>query len=185
MHEELQTFLESPTARTYRRVREALLEEMAAGEVAATSGSALAELADLAAAEDYAALLKLTDDLQPAWALSPRVHFYAALAAEALGESEIAEIERFTCQSCLDGILATGDGTADAPYLITYLSDEYDVLMALGLEPRSQVVVDRQGMLCDVARCADGEQVWFELSGLVHDPREHFADMVLLQGLRR
>ena len=186
MQEELQTFLEGPTARTYRRVREALVEEIAAlGTTASLSPICLVELAELAAQSQFTTLLERVDELQPAWALSPRIHFLAAVAAEECGDAGVAELERFTFQSCLEGILATGDGTADAPYLITYLSDEYDVLAALGLEPRSQTLVEQRGMLCDVAKCLDGEEIWFELTGIVHDPRERVAEIALLQGLRR
>lgn len=186
MQEELQTFLEAPGARTYRRVREALVEELAStGHTATCSPVVPAELAELAATSQFTTLLERIDELQPAWALSPRVHFLAALAAEECGDEEVAEIERFTFQACLEGILATGDGTAAAPYLITYLSDEYDVLAALGLEPRSQKLVEQRGMLCDVAKCLDGEEVWFELTGIVHDPRERVAEFVAMQGLRR
>lgn len=133
MHDELESFLESPTARNYRRVREALADE--ATESAADD---LNHLAAALAAGDPAAALAAFDRMQPAWSLSPRAHFYAALAAEKLYDEETAELERFVFQACLEGILATGDGTAESPYLITYLSDEYDVLTALGLEPRSQ-----------------------------------------------
>ncbi len=186
MQEELQTFLEAPSARTYRNVREALVEELATlGPSAPLSPVCLIELAELAASNQFTTLLERVDELQPAWALSPRIHFLAAIAAEECGDIDVAELERFTFQSCLEGILATGDGTAAAPYLITYISDEYDVLAALGLEPRSQALVEQRGMLCDVARCLDGEEVWFELTGIVHDPRERVAEFVALQGLRR
>jgi hypothetical protein len=172
MHDELQAFLEAPSARTYRRVREALLDEVANASPEALSLTSLIELAELAAAGEFAALLERTEELSITWALSPRVHYLAAVAAEELGETETAELERFTFQACLEGILATGDGTPDAPYLITYVSDEYDVAAALGLEPRSQSLVEQPGYLCDVVKCLDGEEVWFELTGLVHDPRQ-------------
>lgn len=184
MQEELQTFLEAPTARTYRRVREALLEQLASCDTTPSlSPRCLTELTELAVAEQFTTLLDVADSLQPAWALSPRIHYLAAIAAEECGDEEVAELERFTFQSCLEGILATGDGTAEAPYLITYLSDEYDVLSALGLEPRSQALVEQRGMLCDVTKCLDGSEVWFELTGIVHDPRERGAEFTLLQGL--
>lgn len=186
MQEELQTFLEAPTARNYRRVRESLLEYVASLDAAPSlSPRIIAELTELTLAEQFSAVLAQVDELQPAWALSPRVHYLAALAAEESGDQEGAELERFTFQSCLEGILATGDGTADAPYLITYLSDEYDVLCALGLETQSQVMLEQRGMICDVAKCLDGEEVWFELTGVVHDPRQRAHELALLQSLPR
>jgi hypothetical protein len=165
MHEELQAFLEAPSARTYRCVREALLDEVASASPEALSLTVLVELTELAATGEFAALLARTEELAPLWALSPRLHYLAAWAADELGDAETADLERFTFQTCLEGILATGHGTPDSPYLITYVSDEYDVAAALGLEPRSQSLVEQPGYLCDVVKCLDGEEIWFELTG--------------------
>jgi hypothetical protein len=185
MLDELQIFLEAPGARTYRKVREALVDEVSSQGLTDTlSPTALIELTTLAAAGQFSELLDRADDLQPAWSLSPRVHYLAAVAAEETGETDIAQLERFTFQACLEGILATGNGTAESPYLITYLSDEYDVLGVLGLEPRSQALVDRHGLLCDVVKCLDGEEVWFELTGVLYDPRERRVEIGTLQGVR-
>lgn len=198
MQDELQTFLEAPTARNYRRVRELLCDassevssstehgnEERVGENQAPTAHDLRELASLSAAGEYEKVLDRVSQMLPEWSLSPRVHFYAANAADHLGETETAEIERFVFQACLEGLLATGNGTMQAPYQITYLSDEYDVLTALGLEPRTQALVDRRGLLCDVVQCTDDEEVWFELAGLLADPRQHEAQFTALQGLRR
>jgi hypothetical protein len=186
MQDELQTFLETPTARTYRQVREALLEEVAATCSAETlSASVLVELTELAAADQFQAVLERIDELQPAWALSPRVHYLAAVAADELGDAESAELERFVFQSCLDGILATGEGTPQSPYLITYPSDVYDVLLALGVEARSQKLVEQRGLLCEGVRCTDDEEVWFELTGVLHDPRRRAVEFAALPSLRQ
>lgn len=178
MQDELQAFLEAPNARSYRRVREALLEETCTNG----STSQLAALAELAAAGDYPALLTAALELLPAWALSPRVHFYAALAAEEVADAETAELEKFVFQACLEGLLATGEGTPEAPYLITYVSDEYDILTALGLESHSQELVEHRGLVCDVVQCRDGSEVWFELTGVLGDPRHRQLELALLQG---
>ncbi|HTN76174.1 MAG TPA: hypothetical protein VL096_13045 [Pirellulaceae bacterium] len=183
MQDELQTFLESPTAHHYRLVREALLEE-AAGKLPTTVRE-LSDVAELSAAGEHTVVLERVDELMPWWSLSPRIHFYAALAADELGEIETAELERFVFQSCLEGLLATGEGTAESPYLITYPSDALDVLTALGLEARSQSLVDRDGLLCDVVTCAAGEEVWFEVASLIDDPRQHQVEFAVLQGFRR
>jgi hypothetical protein len=180
MQDELQSFLESPTARHYRRLRAALLEERDEQPQSAFDDR-LQTLTDLFLTGDHAAVLDLSQDMQPAWSMSPRVHFLAAQAAERLDDQPLAELERFCFQACLEGILATGDGTAEAPYCVTYLSDQYDVLSALGLEKRSQSLVDRRGMLCDVVKCTDGAEIWFELTGLLDDPRLTRRDFALRQ----
>jgi hypothetical protein len=190
MFDELQIFLEAPGARTYRKVREALLDEVSELVATGQGGSCqlspanLIELTELASAGEFDSILARVEEMQPVWALSPRVHYLAAIAAEETGEADVAQVERFTFQACLEGILATGDGTADAPYLVTYVSDEYDVLATLGIEPRSQRLTERRGLLCDVLKGVDGEEVWFELTGVLYDPRQRSAEVAILQGLR-
>ena len=74
MHDELQAFLEAPSARTYRRVREALLDEVASASAEALSLTALVELAELAAAGEFASAIVAVIRAAPvpAWALHKR-----------------------------------------------------------------------------------------------------------------
>jgi hypothetical protein len=60
--------------------------------------------------------------------------------------------------------LSTGDGTVDRPYLVTYVSDESDLLMATGRRGRQQRLVEGDVGCYDVVTCDDGQEVWFDVS---------------------
>jgi hypothetical protein len=66
--------------------------------------------------------------------------------------------------ACTEGILGTGDGTADHPYLVVRVSDEYDILRHLKKRSTSQGLRRKDDKSCDVMTCADGSQIWFDVS---------------------
>jgi hypothetical protein len=160
MHDDLERFLEKPTAARYRRVRRAVLQLSESGQ----RWHELGELAGLCKAGRYRQAARKADSMMPYWALSPRVHFFAAQAAENLKRPEDAELERFLFGTCIDGLLSTGDGTAERPYLVTYVSDESDLLMATGRRGRQQQLVEGDVGCYDAVTCDDGREVWFDVS---------------------
>jgi hypothetical protein len=166
MQRRLMQFVESPTRETYLAVREAALAETPL-PIAATD---LATLADLLEAEAHDEVLARIDALPASKVLSPRVHYLAAEAAEALGDLETVELERFLFVVCLRGLLATGDGTRHAPYSVCHATDEHDLLETSGLAPARQQVVEHEGALCDVVTCTDGREVWFDVSAVLSRP---------------
>ena len=100
------------------------------------------------------------------FALSVHFHRLAALAALELGEVDDAELERFITDACLQGVLCSGNGSADRPYLIAHRADAQEVLSHLKLTTLRQSCVENQGELCDVfdVKVAKGEQeVWFSV----------------------
>jgi hypothetical protein len=166
MQRRLMQFVESPTRETYLAVREAALAETPL-PIAATD---LASLADLLEAEAHDELLARIDALPASKVLSPRVHYLAAEAAEALGDLDTVELERFLFVVCLRGLLATGDGTRHAPYSVCHATDEHDLLETSGLAAARQQVVEHEGALCDVVTCTDGREVWFDVSAVLSRP---------------
>jgi hypothetical protein len=166
MQRRLMQFVESPTRETYLAVREAALAETPL-PIAATD---LASLADLLEAEAHDELLARIDALPASKVLSPRVHYLAAEAAEALGDLETVELERFLFVVCLRGLLATGDGTRHATYSVCHATDEHDLLETSGLAAARQQVVEHDGALCDVVTCTDGREVWFDVSAVLSRP---------------
>lgn len=100
------------------------------------------------------------------FALSVHFHRLAALAALELGELDDAELERFIADACLQGVLSSGDGSANRPYLVAHRADAQEVLSHLKLTPLRQTCVENEGSVCDVfdARAAKGErEVWFSV----------------------
>ncbi len=66
--------------------------------------------------------------------------------------------------------METGDGSAEAPYIVPCTADEGHICHALGLEPGPQALINASGTPLDVVQCLDGTDVWFDLSRLVPLP---------------
>jgi hypothetical protein len=166
MQRQLAAFVEQPCRATFLAARDALLRQSPLPLVA----TELADLDRLLECEEHEALLARLDALPPSKILSPRIHFLAAEAAEALGHADDVELERSLFVLTLQGLLTTGDGSPANPYVVCHSSDEYDVLAALGREAAGQSLVEREGRLCDVLLCSDGRQVWFDVTDLIARP---------------
>jgi hypothetical protein len=99
------------------------------------------------------------------FALSPRFHRLAAIAALELGDQEDAELERFTANACLEGIVASGDGSDARPFLISDRADAQEVLAKLNLKSLRQSLIENDGILCDVfevrASAKSTREIWF------------------------
>ena len=96
--------------------------------------------------------------------LSPRLHLLAGLAERKLGNDENADTELAISRQCLAGILSTGDGSQQSPFLVLRTSDIYDVLDHLNKEPQTQSLVHRGERSFDVMRCQDDSEYWFDIS---------------------
>jgi hypothetical protein len=106
---------------------------------------------------------------QPNLLLSPAAHLLLSLVLRDEDNAKGSEMERFICFRCVDGIQLTGDGTQDRPYLVLRTSDEYDLLSALGKEFASQHLVHGDtGRSCDRMECADGSEVWFDITQMMN-----------------
>ncbi len=101
---------------------------------------------------------------QPNLLLSPRAHRLASEAAKKLGEKTLAAREKVFATRCVDGILATGDGSELRPFLIARVSDEADLLDA-----KFQTRIDSQGLIFrgdrkyDKVLGKDGNTYWFDV----------------------
>ncbi|HSQ61464.1 MAG TPA: DUF4919 domain-containing protein [Acidobacteriota bacterium] len=98
------------------------------------------------------------------WLLNPGIHFLASQAFSELGDEERAEREAETGRALLGGILMTGDGSPEHPYLVLRSADEYDVLARMGLRCRAHQVAYRSGRAFDALACDDGRDVWFDVT---------------------
>jgi hypothetical protein len=163
MQRQLTAFVERPCQATFMAVRSAVLTQsplpMAAVEVG--------DLERLLSQGEYQALLDRIDALPASKILSPRVHYLAAEAAEALGDSANVELERSLFVLALRGLLSTGDGSTFNPYVVCHPSDEYDILATLGREPAGQSLTEREGRLLDVIVCTDGRETSFDVTDVL------------------
>jgi hypothetical protein len=96
--------------------------------------------------------------------LSPKYHRILKIAALWRGEEATLVAERRMAAACLKGILATGDGTAEKPYLVVRISDEYDVLAFLGKRSESQALSFQGDRKLDIHQCSDASTVWFDVT---------------------
>lgn len=160
-----QAFLEKPTADNYRRVRRMVTAEPGFDR----QSVAWMELAALCEEGRFDQLRERAWEMWPTWRLSPRFHLLVGYAANRLGDYEEEQLERFQFQTCLDGLLGTGEGTQQKPYQVLYVSDQYDVIRDLGLRGRGQRALEHNGRGMDVVWCEDGTQVWFDTGPLPYE----------------
>jgi len=166
MQREFIRFIEQPSADSYLSARDAMLKQ----EPETLTADALSELVQLFHEGDHEALLDRTERLPASAALSPRVHYYAAEAAAATGDEDRAELERFLFVVCLRGILATGDGSPERPYVICHQSDEADVLEAMEKQAARQTLAQLEHAVYEVVDCDDESRVHFDVTTIIGMP---------------
>jgi hypothetical protein len=168
MQRQLAAFVEQPCKATFLAARDAVLRRSPLPLVSAE----IAELDRLLEHDEHEALRDRLDALPPSKVLSPRIHYLAAEAADALGDENDGELERLLFVLTLQGLLATGDGSRTNPYVVCHPTDEYDVLAALGHEAAGQSLVEQSGRLYDILVCSDGREVCFDVTDLLVRPRK-------------
>lgn len=104
------------------------------------------------------------EDTMPNLLLSPRAHRLLAEIDLEAGDVQSADRERMMAAACVEGVLATGDGSEQQPYLILRTSDEYDVLAHLGKRSEMQSLVLKEEKHLDLITCSDGSEVWFDIT---------------------
>jgi hypothetical protein len=166
MQNELERFVARPTGRNYLRVRSLILR--AANERRECrdplESQELTALETLFAQRQFAALRESMESMLPAWSLSPRFYWLGSAAALELQDQEGAEVDRYLYQICLRGLLATGSGSYEAPYWITYASDAEELLHRLGLQREKGALVRSPHGLCQVLSCQNGRELWCTLA---------------------
>jgi hypothetical protein len=163
MERQLAALVEEPCKETYLAARAAVLRESPWPLTAVE----ILELDRLLESAEHQLLLDRLSTLPPSKVLSPRIHFLAAEASEALGDMPEVELERSLFVLTLQGLLSTGDGTAANPYVVCHPCDEYDVLAALGLEAAGQSLVERESRFYDVLLSTGGQEIWFDVTEIL------------------
>jgi hypothetical protein len=170
MKEQFVDFMESPSRDTYLAVRGTLLAspdyKPYSDELNGIDG--LLEIGSFAAVQETIARS------MPNLLLSPRAHLFLSLAAEKSNDENAAGMERFIAAACVEGILATGDGSRDRPYLVCRSTDEYDVLQYLGKEFRGQALVHDGDRHFDLMECEGGTEIWFDITAAYNKLEERF-----------
>ncbi|HEY2251544.1 MAG TPA: hypothetical protein VGH74_10810 [Planctomycetaceae bacterium] len=152
--------VQSPSRETYRAAHAALI---ALPEYNPYSDE-LDDIYRLLDADKFDLAKGRSSGLFPNLLLSPRAHLLIAAVAEKSGDDKLAGMEQFVAAACVQGILATGDGSKNSPYLVCRSSDEYDVLEYLGKEFRSQALVEDGDRHFDSMECKCGAEIWFDIT---------------------
>ncbi len=156
----LRTYLEQPSRENYLRLREAV----AASADYAPYGAKPDKACPLFEEGKFEEAIMVLRDLMGNFLLNPRIHQYLSFAWHKQGKEQNAAMEYGIAKQCLEGILSTGTGEKDRPYLVLHVEDEYDVLRHLEKKPQKQSLVRDGERDCDVLECEDGTTIWFDIS---------------------
>jgi hypothetical protein len=114
----------------------------------------------------YDEAISALQDLMPGAMFSPSAHSALAEALTRTGRQEAAYREVALARAAIRSILSTGDGTAERPWSVLRISDEYDVLRSLRKRPREQSVVQDGDRYLDRHVCEDGSDDYFDVTEL-------------------
>ena len=81
-----------------------------------------------------------------------------------LGDDQAAQMELMIGHACVEGILATGDGSAENPLIVVRTSDEHDVIEHLEKEFKQQFLTRTGDKHLDLIECKDGFEYWFDIT---------------------
>jgi Domain of unknown function (DUF4919)/Ribosomal protein L7/L12 C-terminal domain len=160
MREKLVAFLTSPSRETYLAIRE---EVVGSSQYAPYSQELDSADQLLDAGEHMEALQRITETM-PNLLLSPRAHYLLCRIARALNDHKTAESELRNVAVCLAGILMTGDGSHEKPYVVVRVDDEYDVINQLGKQRVGQSLIQEEEKFYDLLRLEDGSELWFDIT---------------------
>ncbi len=163
IEQKLRSFHSHPTEKKFRWLQRFVMAE---GDYDPRA-TAIMGLDSRVGATDPVKLLKEIERLPWFWQLCPRLHFVQARAYEALGRKRRMSDCVAMMQNCLQGLLATGDGSEDAPYAVTFLTDQRDLLQVIGEDIRYQQLVRLDDRCCDVITSHAGNDVWFDVTELL------------------
>jgi hypothetical protein len=145
-------FVQQPNAETYRKLHALVTSQPSYDPY----GNELNQVEEFLSRQDYAEAKKRLSDMMVTWLISPTVHMLAGFVAAKLGDTP----------ACMQGILATGDGTDNKPYLVSRVRDEYEVIRFLGKTSAAQAAVSHGNLFLDSHTCSDGSSIHFDVTAL-------------------
>lgn len=153
-------FVKAPSRNTYLAIHEAVVSS----EQYNPYSQEMSSIQDLLDEERYEDARRSLSEAMPNLLLSPRAHMLMGFIAEKTGDADGSQLERYFASACAEGILATGQGSKESPYVVLRTSDEHDVVQYLGKEFVSQALINEEPQHYDVITCADDSEFWFDIS---------------------
>ncbi len=160
MREQFFQFVKTPDRESYFAIRDYIIqcdEYDPYSDEFQTAGE-LYEQGQLEEAQD--ALRKTMPNLM----LSPRAHNMLGFLHHKLGNDEAAQLELVIEDACLTGIRTSGEGTRDAPFIVTRTSDEHDLIHHMGKQLKLQSFNSQDESHFDLIECTDGSEYWFDIT---------------------
>ncbi len=124
----------------------------------------LAEFDQLLDRQDWHGMRRRAMKVIDNWMLTPYIHECLALAHQRLGDEKLCALETELYSACARGILMTGDGTEERPYLVVRPDDAYGALLFEDKKWVNEREVSRAGRTLRGLTCEDGAERWFDLS---------------------
>jgi hypothetical protein len=84
--------------------------------------------------------------------------------AKRRGDERSAMVEARLAFACIQGLMATGDGTKDKPYVVVRVRDEYELLEHLEKRPARQTLLRDGERQLDCFELDDGSELYFDIS---------------------
>lgn len=160
MQELLIAFIQTPTPETFHALRDAV----AASDDYEPYDSYQDELYALLEQNQYAEARTLLRAKMIGWLLNPTIHMHMSYVCHKLGDEDSADAERYIGRAVINGLLSSGDGSRERPYLVMRTGDEYDLLAHLQKTAQGQELVQEPDRVLDHLVCADGSGLWFDIS---------------------
>ena len=96
--------------------------------------------------------------------LSPIAHQLLGLLFHKLGDEQSAQMEIMINRACIEGILTTGDGSVNNPYIVVRPSDEFDLIRHFEKEIKQQSLTHKGDKHLDLIVCKDDSEYWFDIT---------------------
>ena len=164
-------FVENPTGANYRKI----LDQLAAGPEYRPYARHIEQIHSLLDAGEYEKAFEACRRSTGTLLLSPEVHMLAGHAARKLGEEGLFKLERVITSACIRGILDTGDGSKEDPYVVSVTGDEYFVLEVLKKQSASQALVKNDERYLDLITTTEGEEIYFDVTKPYMNLRSQFG----------
>lgn len=153
MSEVIARFLTEPSSESYDALRQAVLTSPSyqpGSDLLYRFGDSV-EAKDISAAEHY------RRELFPTFLLSPRAHADYGYLLGLQGDSKGQQVEYFFAQKLGEFLMQSGDGSAQRPYQISCVDDEFYVIHRLKARARGLSCRWFEGRLQDVLHTESGD----------------------------
>jgi hypothetical protein len=153
-------FVENPSGEHYR----AILEKLAAGSDYRPYAGQIEQIQGLLDSEEYEKAYEACQRSKGTLLLSPELHMLAGYAARKLGDEETFDLERVITSACVRGILDTGDGTKEKPFIVSVPGDEYFVLEVFKKKYGSQALICDGDRYVDLIKTTECDEIYFDIT---------------------